>query len=279
MLSLPLLASACTDDGGAEEDAGSESESETESESSESEETETGESEETGSEETGSEETGSEESGSEETGSEETGSEETGSEETGTEETDTGETETGETDTGGEDPCVPQEAEGEGPCDQFFGWQWNGTTCVGQSGCECVGLDCDALYPDLEVCEQATSGCEVELDCDVDDAVGEGACDQFFGWAWDGLGCVGVSGCECVGADCDTLPLEFDTCVVDHELCNEVPPLCEPMDAAGVGACELFLGWAWKGMNCVGLSGCTCEGSDCDNLFEDLSACFSTCAE
>jgi hypothetical protein len=48
---------------------------------------------------------------------------------------------------------------------------------------------------------------------------------------------------------------------------------CAPMNASGVGPCDAFLGWTWDGAACVGVSGCSCEGTDC----EDLHASFEEC--
>jgi hypothetical protein len=48
---------------------------------------------------------------------------------------------------------------------------------------------------------------------------------------------------------------------------------CAPMDAAGVGFCDLFLGFAWDGRECTGLSGCSCTGTDCGALTTDLDEC------
>lgn len=44
--------------------------------------------------------------------------------------------------------CAPQEAtaETEEECpDQFWGWRWNGETCVGVYGCQCEGEDCEVV--------------------------------------------------------------------------------------------------------------------------------------
>ncbi|MBK7780892.1 MAG: hypothetical protein IPJ58_09030 [Ardenticatenia bacterium] len=44
--------------------------------------------------------------------------------------------------------CAPQvaTAETEEECpDRFWGWRWNGDTCVGVYGCICVGGDCDEV--------------------------------------------------------------------------------------------------------------------------------------
>lgn len=39
--------------------------------------------------------------------------------------------------------------------DQGLGIKWNGSTCEGIAGCECVGEDCDQLYDTFEDCQAA----------------------------------------------------------------------------------------------------------------------------
>lgn len=39
--------------------------------------------------------------------------------------------------------------------DQGLGIKWNGSTCEGIAGCECVGDDCDDLYDTFEDCQAA----------------------------------------------------------------------------------------------------------------------------
>ncbi|MGF1467882.1 MAG: Kazal-type serine protease inhibitor [Sandaracinaceae bacterium] len=51
------------------------------------------------------------------------------------------------------------------------------------------------------------------------------------------------------------------------------PASCEPQDATGVGPCDASFGLAWDGEACVDVSGCRCEGADCDELYPDPGAC------
>lgn len=75
--------------------------------------------------------------------------------------------------------------------------------------------------------------------------------------------------CTCGG---DTVACAIDPgCGMDGG--TEPPPICPPQDARAVGACALFLGYAWNGAECVGLSGCSCSGSDCRSLYRDPMAC------
>lgn len=51
------------------------------------------------------------------------------------------------------------------------------------------------------------------------------------------------------------------------------PGCCPTLDAHGVGPCDVILGYIWSGCRCVMVSGCTCEGADCDKL---IPRCTST---
>ncbi len=59
----------------------------------------------------------------------------------------------------GQGPCDPLRVRGEGGCEAELGVTWNGETCEFISGCECVGLDCAQLYPDLGTCFTAHAEC------------------------------------------------------------------------------------------------------------------------
>jgi hypothetical protein len=54
---------------------------------------------------------------------------------------------------------------------------------------------------------------------------------------------------------------------------STLPAGCEAQDVREVGACEPFRGAAWNGASCVVVSGCSCEGADCDNLAPSLEEC------
>jgi hypothetical protein len=73
------------------------------------------------------------------------------------------------------------------------------------------------------------------VECEPDDAVGVGMCDAFFGYAWNGMECVGVSGCNCNGADCQNIPLELADCEAAHANCDGQPDGCAGLD---VMACQ-----------------------------------------
>lgn len=122
------------------------------------------------------------------------------------------------------DDCAPFDAKAVGACELFLGYSWTGDNCVGLSGCSCEGSDCDNLYDSSEQCWDDHPLCELTDPCAADDAAGVGPCDAFFGYAWNGLQCVGVSGCECVGADCPNLSIDLAECEFGHAECEPPPP-------------------------------------------------------
>lgn len=160
--------------------------------------------------------------------------------------------------------CAPQDAQGEGPCALFLGWRWDGRQCVGESGCDCVGADCDSLFPTLEQCQATFCRCL----CEPQDVEGIGGCEVILGWFWTGGRCLPLSGCSCVGDDCPNLFPSLAECNQAHASCP-----CAAQDAFGQGGCALFLGWKWNGRRCEGVSGCSCTGTDCGNLFQSLDEC------
>ncbi len=176
----------------------------------------------------------------------------------------------------GGNECEPDDAQAIGDCALPLGTAWSGDNCISLSGCECAGSDCEAVAMTSEQeCWDAHALCELGDPCQADDAFGEGPCDAFFGFKWNGDACEGVSGCECVGLDCEFLDWDLALCEEAHAECGGggVPPCPGITDAQGVGLCQLFLGWAWNGMQCVGVSGCSCEGADCNNLYPELDIC------
>jgi hypothetical protein len=48
---------------------------------------------------------------------------------------------------------------------------------------------------------------------------------------------------------------------------------CQRQDAVGVGPCDAILGYAWDGRKCQALSGCSCQGSDCGQLYPSGELC------
>jgi len=168
--------------------------------------------------------------------------------------------------------CGPQDARGVGPCDMIVGIFWDGLRCRYQSGCSCEGADCSGKYDSIAACYRAHLDCGSV--CDRMEVRGIGSCEMVLGWFWDGLRCRALSGCECGGADCDRLYQGPDECEADVSGCA---PYCEPMDALGVGPCAAILGWTFDGKRCQSLSGCSCEGKDCDRIHASPEECQASC--
>ena len=57
--------------------------------------------------------------------------------------------------------CGPQDARGDGLCDGFFGYAWNGSTCASISGCSCVGTACPTLVRERAQCLELHGDCAV----------------------------------------------------------------------------------------------------------------------
>jgi len=103
------------------------------------------------------------------------------------------------------------------------------------------------------------------------DATGVGSCEMILGTKWDGTQCTMISGCSCQGADCGKLFAGPQGCKKAYAHC-----LCHAMDAQGVGACKMILGYVWDGTQCTMISGCSCQGADCGKLFTSLQDCQQT---
>lgn len=94
--------------------------------------------------------------------------------------------------------------------------------------------------------------------------------------------------CSCEGAveraGWPSVCLNKHDVTVDYACCDNPVDAgpggnCAAQDARGTGLCEAFFGYAWDGASCVGLSGCSCEGSDCRNLYKDVTDCEATHAQ
>jgi hypothetical protein len=181
-------------------------------------------------------------------------------------------------------PCAAQDIEPEGACALALGVRWNGSECEFISGCTCAGADCDARFTSMSECEAAYAGC-APGGCTSSADCADGSYCHFE----DGCGATGVSGeCRPVPGELPCPPGAQPVCG-----CNDVDYACEaaanhagvsaahvgscggdcgPMDATGVGACFLALGYRWNGAACEFVGGCECEGADCARIGEWESA-------
>ena len=60
--------------------------------------------------------------------------------------------------------------------------------------------------------------------CKAQDAKGVGLCEAFFGYAFDGKSCQGLSGCRCQGADCKNLFKDKSDCLQVAKKCTPPKP-------------------------------------------------------
>jgi hypothetical protein len=142
--------------------------------------------------------------------------------------------------------------------------------CGGPYGPACPGT-C-SLKPRKFCCfEDSQCGPGFECGGAVCAASGEGRCEPVPspGSCWDdsdckrGQRCEGESICPC-GVFC-LLPDRPGECV----------SRCAADDAAGKGLCKMLHGFKWTGTACQAVVGCSCVGSDCDELSRTLADCES----
>ena len=165
--------------------------------------------------------------------------------------------------------CAAQDAHGDGACDAVVGVFWNGTTCVTESGCECVGTDCDRGWVSVAGCVAAHSACPTPGGC-----ASSADCDgtEF---------CLKPRGeCGAIGA-CRPIPPELP-CDPAHLVCgcDGVSYTCDDAaysartSIASDGEC------APPVRSCGGLAGLTCRADEwCDypdnscGAFDSLGTC------
>lgn len=171
--------------------------------------------------------------------------------------------------------CSPQQAQGFGACRALLGYRWDGQACQAIGGCECRGADCQNLHQDVESCERANAACEPQqASCGPhNNAYFPTDVATIGGYAWDGQQCVALlGGGPCQGPDC---PFVYNT----HQGCKDAfahcegPSPCEGQDAEGIGFCDAYFGTMFDGRQCVSVSGCSCRGADCQNLYMDRTSC------
>jgi hypothetical protein len=73
-------------------------------------------------------------------------------------------------------PCAPMDAHASQlnlPCFGPPAFYWNGNFCAQLSSCDCLGEDCDELYPTMAACDESYRTCYEDLgitgECETDD--------------------------------------------------------------------------------------------------------------
>lgn len=137
--------------------------------------------------------------------------------------------------------CAPVDAGPPVPCGK--------STCA--PGEYCCNADCGLCEPKGAACPQ--------VDCLADAGPPPMPCGNTT--CASGSICCNVCGTDsCVAGD--TCPTG-GACAVD----------CSPQDAHGYGKCKMLFGYRWTGLDCQQVGGCSCQGTDCGNLFKDLQSC------
>lgn len=155
-------------------------------------------------------------------------------------------------------------------------------TCCPNSGCE------DGFYcaPPGEGCVMDALPVECPNECPDGSACADGSlccpgCGGEFFCSADGAGCPDVA---CPPACDDGVFCESGLCCDDCRgssycspdgACMPCTGECAPLDARGVGECAAFFGYTWNGADCVGVSGCDCEGRDCSRLYDSPERCLA----
>lgn len=100
-------------------------------------------------------------------------------------------------------------------------------------------------------------------------AAGTGKCNTLLGYRFDGVLCRAVRGCTCSGPHCSALYKALPKCLQAQKGCRS----CAPLEAKGVGLCNMELGHTWTGEACLALNGCSCAGAGCKRLLPTKAAC------
>lgn len=117
------------------------------------------------------------------------------------------------------------------------------------------------------MCE-ATEFCDFAASCGADDSGGT-CTPRPSGCPED---CPGVCGCDgmmyCNGCMANEAGVSVDP---DGECAPMMD--CAAQDARGQGPCDAFFGIGWDGTECNFVNGCSCDGADCESLFDSREEC------
>jgi hypothetical protein len=150
------------------------------------------------------------------------------------------------------------------------------TLCGQTIQCEHRGdINCDPIHA-IPVCPEGFS--------EVPDCADDGSscqyvttCGTTIACQEDVVNCLAIPVCPAGSQEVMACPPTSSSCQ-NISLCGttiscQYGAACAPQDARGVGLCAAFFGYAWNGSSCIGLSGCSCEGADCDEAYETPEAC------
>jgi len=181
--------------------------------------------------------------------------------------------------------CAPTDICCDNPCD--------GSTFCSPAGAGCPVFDC----PPPPICGSATCApgefccsdcgggefcsaggcpaapCPPPEPCAAQDARGDGLCDAFFGYAWNGSSCTGISGCSCVGTDCSSLYMDPASCAAEHAACTGTS--CGGFIGATCSSGE-YCDYPASGVSCGAADGsgaCTARPAGCSRVLDPVCGC------
>lgn len=218
----------------------------------------------------------------------------------------------GAQDTGNRNTCAPMDALSGGLlCLEHEGWAWTGSACQPIT-CDCVGSECEALYPSAQACQEAHASClnGIYSYCNATDECTfswESCCapcnpdtiDVFVAMrveslpafeAYRNTACEGIA-CMPNPSAClpyyGYYPYIASTCSIpegtDQGVCAisySDDATCDDLGNIDFGTCDTVLGWAVVDGVCGSVSGCSDLGYGFFMTKVDcLSHCASSCDE
>jgi hypothetical protein len=164
--------------------------------------------------------------------------------------------------TGGECPDSEQFCDSSGQCSGNDP-QCGGSECKTEKDCPlptvctfCWDGSCSAIDVVCHTgfCLYQDVGCPPQPTCNSMEATWTGPCDTFFGFIWNGKSCEQVSGCQCVGKDCEKTFGSLEECYGYYSFCGAAIA-CEGK------ACGDPCSYCPEGQPCQGEPGnCNAEG-------------------
>lgn len=143
-------------------------------------------------------------------------------------------------------------------------------------GCDGTTYECEAMASSVGASVLHDGPCPTGGVCAAMDAEGIGSCEPVRGYTWTGSRCEIVSGCECAGADCDSLYPSQAACREAHAGCERAPG-----GTCGGIAGERCRPDEWcdfpEGSFCGGadeLGTCRPRPTGCDAVIDPVCGCF-----
>ena len=93
--------------------------------------------------------------------------------------------------------------------------------------CDPSATDCD---PKVPPCAAGDTNCDPKVppvdSCAAQAVKADESCDAFLGYAWDGKSCFALSGCACIGPDCNALFKTAEACKTKFQACGQASDFC-----------------------------------------------------